>query len=427
MDRLKSTRLIPVAATLALMGCSGEMPQSPVDDAGPHTVQRPAALDPGQVTIVNDPATLEARVVRSNRALTVVPRGATRAEVAEKGHDERALGVRLTLVAEIAPPQVDGRIVQSNDIEIQGSKAVIAYNFAGDVFAGAVQMIDVSRPSRPELESEVLYSAADVNSVALQGSQVFVGLSADDPALSTPAMVQEFKLHGSRGLERTDDWRKLPSWAVTDLAVHGDDLVAAVGARDGGLVSMRRHDLRIASFASAPDPRGIALGSRGILSVAGGPGRMLEHRLGDLTLAKTTAVPGYSVDGAKGTIEWSSGRCYLGSGDAGLQVRDDAGDMLAQLPNSEFSNRTSDGVVNAFTVSGNLGFVAAGPAGVQVVLLGRYRCDGRESEDTNTLRVLGELDLEEGASCNMVRARNDVLVVAGGAGGVKFIAMDVID
>ncbi len=154
---------------------------------------------------------------------------------------------------------------------------------------------------------------------------------------------------------------------------------------------------------------------------------MVEYGVENLAILHTTPIAGYGQLGAKGTIEWSSGRCYLGSGDAGLQVRDDGGDMLAQLANAEFNNRVAEGVVNAFTVSNHLGFVAAGPAGVQVVRLGRYRCDGREAEDNSNLCVLGELDLEEGASCNAVRARNDLLVVAGGSGGVKLVSMEFID
>jgi len=425
MQRRKSRILLPVVATLTMAGCSLQSAQAPVDATPDNGSPRPDALDPAHVEVVNDPGLLESRVTRTARPLTVTPKSVGGAQVAEKPHSDRELGVRLTLVAEVTPPSVEGHVVQANDIEISGNKAIVAFNYAGDVFAGAVQVIDFSRPSRPELVSEVRYASADVNSVALQGSQVFVGLSVDDAALTTPAIVEELKL--SRGLERTDEWQQMPSWAVTDLVVHGDVLVAAVGARDGGLVTLRRHDLALTAFAPAADTRAVALGGGGLMSVCGGPGRLLEHRVNGLTLVKSTAVPGYAQEGAKGTIEWSSGRSYLGTGDAGLQVRDQGGDMLAQLANTEFSNRVAEGVVNAFTVSNHLGFVAAGPAGVQVVRLGRYRCDGREAEDDSALRVLGELDLEEGASCNMVRARNDVLVVAGGAGGVKIVTMEFID
>jgi hypothetical protein len=424
MDRLKARLLLPVAASLSLFGCTSLNPQAPVDSNVGDA--RSVALDPAHVQIVNDPATLETRLTRTVRPLTVRPKSPGETH-ADKPKSERELGVRLTLVAEVAPPTVGGRVVQANDIEISGNRALVTFNFAGDPFAGAVQVIDFSRPTHPELESEVQYARADVNAIAMQGSHVFVGLAVDDPELATPAVVQELKLTGSRGLETTDEWVHLPSWAVTDLAVHGDQLVAAVGARDGGLVSMRRHDLTVTAFAPAADMRGVCLGGAGLMSVCGGPGRMLAHAMPSLSLAKSTSVDGYAQEYAKGTIEWSSGRCYLGTGDGGLQVRDDDGDMLAQLGNGEFSNHVATGVVNAVSVTNHLGFVAAGAAGVQVVRLGRYRCDGREAEDNEGLRVLGELELEDGASCNMVRARNDLLVVAGGAGGVKLITMEFVD
>jgi hypothetical protein len=423
MDR-RRTDLMPVIALLGVVGCSGHDLQAPSNEMG-ATVP-PGALDPAHVQIVNDPAVLESRLTREARLLTAT-KHARGAQVAEKVLHEDAMGVRLTLVASVAPPVVEGRTVHANDIEISGNKAIVAFNFAGETFAGAVQVIDFSRPSRPELVSEVLYTDADVNAVAIEGSHVFVGMAADDPALATPACVQELTLTNSRGLERTESWVGLPSWAVTDLVVHGNDLIASVGARDGGIVTMRRDDLAMMQFAPATDLRSVSLGGRGLMSVCGGPGRMLEHGLPGLSLAGSTAVLGYAQEYAKGTIEWSSGRCYLGAGDGGLQVRDDHGDLLALLPNGEFSSRVANGVVNAVSVTNHLGFVAAGAGGAQVVRLGRYRCDGRESEDDGGLLVLGELDLEDGASCNMVRAKNDLLVVAGGAGGVKLVTMEFID
>jgi hypothetical protein len=83
-------------------------------------------------------------------------------------------------------------------------------------------------------------------------------------------------------------------------------------------------------------------------------------------------------------------------------------------------------VTNAVSVDHHLAFAAAGPAGVQVVRLGRYRCDGLEAGETEGLRLLGRLTLEDGASCNMIKARNNVLIVAAGSGGVKIVTMEYI-
>jgi len=413
-----------LSAAMAVAGCGVVGPQAPA--GGSDTAPLPDAIGSAQVQIVNDATALESRVTRHARRLTVAPRSSTEASVTDKVQSEVDLGVRLTLVAEVAPPSVDGRVVQANDVEIYGNKAVVAFNYAGDVFAGAVQVIDFANARRPVLESEVLYSQADVNAVATEGSHVFVGGAAEDAALATPALVEALEFSPGGGLVRTGIWRALPSWAVTDLAILGQELIASVGARDGGLVSMHQQDLAIAAFAPATDVRAVALGGQGLVTVCGAPGRMREYLAEGLGLVRSTEIPGYSQEFAKGTIEWASQRCYLGSGDAGMQVRADDGGMLAQLANVEFTNRVTTGTVNAVTLSNHLAFVAAGEAGVQVVRLGRYRCDGLEAQETEGLRVLGELELEPGASCNMARSRNHILVVAGGSGGVKLIAMDFL-
>jgi hypothetical protein len=57
------------------------------------------------------------------------------------------------------------------------------------------------------------------------------------------------------------------------------------------------------------------------------------------------------------------------------------------------------------------------------VRLGRYRCDIDGSSEAAGLQLVGQLGLEDGASCNMVKSKNDILVVAAGAGGVKLVSM----
>jgi hypothetical protein len=408
--------LLPALA-FGFVGCTGQDPQAPT--AGEQPL--PQALRSENVVIVDDPAALAGRLEPASRSLTVGARGVgTDAQVAAKPED---LGVRLTLVGTVRAPVVDGQVVQANDVDIEGKRAVVAYNTAGEVYAGAVQVIDFSHPERPEIVAEVLYRRADVTAVAIQGSHLYVGMSADDPALPTPAMMEELALAG-RGLERSGRWLDLPSWACTDLAVHGNVVVAAVGAQDGGLVRVGLgRALSQLGFAAATDLRGVALDGETLRSVGGRPGTLLAHALDAMLPLGSTAIEGYAQEGAKGTIEVYSRRCYLGAGEAGLQVRAGDGGLFDEVTCAQLTALGQPAVVNAVSISNHLGFVAAGPQGVQVVRLGRWRCDGREAEEQEGLRVLGRLGLEEGASCNMVKAKENLLVVAAGAGGVKLVSM----
>ncbi len=411
-----------VFGMLALAGCSEHGPQAP-EATSPAPL--PPALSPGSVLIQNDPVVLEQRLVRESRPLLVAALGgAGPSEVTPaKSIDP---GAQLQLVGSVQPPVVDGRIVQANDVDVRDQIAVVAYNFAGDVFAGAIQVIDFRQPQHPVIVSEVLYRNADVNAVALQGGHVYVGLAADDPTLATPAVLQDMSFTPSGGLEPTGAWVDLPSWSVTDLAAEGDLVVAAVGARDGGLVLMRQSAaLEPVGFVPAADVRGISLDGDVVLSVNGGETSLQRYALPSFDLVGGTTVDGFRMPAAKGTIETYLHRSYLGALEGGMQVRGSDGALLAQVPNDQFGILGSrPAIVNAVTVSSHLAFVAAGPRGVQVVELGRYRADdvGISADDLG-LRVLGQLSLEDGASCNMAKAKDDVLVVAAGLGGVKLVEM----
>jgi hypothetical protein len=178
-------------------------------------------------------------------------------------------------------------------------------------------------------------------------------------------------------------------------------------------------------MAPAFDVRAVALGTDQVFGVCGTNGQFVEFDLDTMSPQGSTPIPGYTNQAAKGTIELASGRGYLGAGDGGVQVRNGAdGELLQAIANEDFRGGFAPAIVNAFSVQNSLGFVAAGAQGLQVVRLGRYRCDGRESEETAGLEVLGQLALEDGASCNMVMAKNHILVVAAGSGGVKLVEMD---
>jgi hypothetical protein len=130
-----------------------------------------------------------------------------------------------------------------------------------------------------------VYRDADVNAVALLGSQLYVGLASDDPVLTTPALLEELKYTEGLGLEQTGRWLQMPSWAVTDLAIQGDAVAAAVGAQGGGVVMVRRSgtSMSVDGFAAGVDSRGVAWdGNSAIMSVCGAPGLLRRSGAPDL-------------------------------------------------------------------------------------------------------------------------------------------------
>jgi hypothetical protein len=331
----------------------------------------------------------------------------------------------LFLVGELLPPEVDGHRVQANDIDLDPTTrtAVIGYNMAGDVFAGAMQVVDFRDAARPVLLAEVLFHDADVSAVLKKGTFYYAGLACGDPTLPTPAVLREFRQF-TAGFGSTGQWLQLPSWAVTDLASTGNAVVAACGAANGALVHVDRTTMRAVASVSEIDARAVCFDASGDLLGACGTGMLVRRALPDLAERARASIVGYGQAGAKGTIEAAGGRVFLGAGDGGFQVRDLDGNLLEALDNRSFENAWANlAVTNAASVRGNLAFVAAGALGVQVVDLGRWTPGVDPNGGGSGLVVLGEIDFGDDVSSNMVKARSDILLVAGGLGGVKLVRM----
>ncbi|UCE01247.1 MAG: hypothetical protein JSW67_08025 [Candidatus Latescibacterota bacterium] len=381
-------------------------------------------LQADRLVIINDPAQLDTRVQYDSRPLFIRMKETPGREIAPP----LKAGMTLTLVGEVESPAVEGLVVQANDIDIKGKTAVVAYNYAGEVFAGAVHVVDFTTPERPRLVSELLYRNADVTAVLAHGQNVYVGLGSPDPALQTPALLEEFKLTGA-GLQPTGRWIDLPSWVVTDLSTQGPYVVASVGAREGGVAFVDRTfaQFQLDAFVAEEDIRGIGFPSiTQLAAVCGTRPRMALMHVEGRTMMGAHAVDGYNNPEAKGTIEVHNGLCFLGAGDGGFQVRRADGELLAALRHEDFSDLRPDLMVtNAVSLSGNLAFVAAGALGVQVVdVVGMRGWALGGGHNPEGLRVLGELEFDDGVSSNMVKSENNVMVVAGGLGGIKLVTMD---
>jgi len=402
------------------VGCMQNRVAPDPSDAGENI----PSLQEGRVVINNDQAELNARVDIMAKPLFVV---ATETPGHEVTPSRKPTGTQLTLRGQINPPVVNGEYVHANDIDIAGQTAVVAYNYAGEVFAGAVQVIDFTNPRRPRLLSEVLFIDADVTAVLLHGQTVYVGSGSLDPALESPALIEEFTLSDA-GLERTGRWLDMPSWVVTDLAQHGNQIMVSVASEGGGiaLVDRNAQELSINTFVPEVDVRGIDFPNESQLAaVCGTNSRLSVKGLPGLGGNGEYPINGYNNEAAKGTIEVHGGVCYLGAGDGGMQVRGADGTLLGSLNHNDFSDtRPHLMVTNAVSLHGNLAFVAAGALGVQVVnVAGANGWAQGGAPDAEGLEVLGELQFGEGISSNMVKSRNNVMVVAAGVGGVKLVTM----
>jgi hypothetical protein len=373
-------------------------------------------LQPDRLQIIDDPAVLASRVTWTSVPLFIEAKETPRQELVGKSQSSG-----LTMVAEVLSPDVDGNLVQANDIDIRGTNALVAFNYAGNVFAGAVQVLDFRIADQPRLIAEIVYNNADVTAVCFNGNNIYVGLGSDDPALTSGAMMEEFTLIGNR-VESTGRWVDLPSGVVTDLGAMGGHVVATVGAEGGGVarIGLGNGDLQVEAFSSEDDLRGFDfVSSSEIVAVCG-----TNPRMGSLDFLSMSgsmaAIDGFQNPAAKGTVEVYKNLCWLGSGDGGFQVRNATGGLVARLANAEFSDERPDLMIaNAVTVSGSRAYVAAGALGVQVVDVSKVQ----NNDEDMAMYAIGELSFPDGVSSNMIQVRGNIMVVAAGVGGVKLIRM----
>ena len=61
-----------------------------------------------------------------------------------------ATGLRLTPIAHIPSPSIEGLTVQATDVLFKEDTLLASYNFRGEPYKGAIQVIDFSDPMNPD-------------------------------------------------------------------------------------------------------------------------------------------------------------------------------------------------------------------------------------------------------------------------------------
>ena len=319
-------------------------------------------------------------------------------------------GVGLSLLAQVDSPRIGELVLQATDVRWIGDRVFAAYNVQGDVFAGAIQIIDVADPAAPAVVAEAIYPHTDISRIEIQGSTLLAA-AADE---FDGATFEWFSL-GEDTVE-VGGYRALGSYAATYVSVDGYRAYVAYGDLGGGLAVF---DLSAGVDGAEPalldvrdsfDARWVGeMADTDILLVSGSPGR-LERYVGaaageDGDIAEA-AVPGGTV-GAPTWAERGGDLLYLNAAEAGLVIYDlRTMALLGALP--------TDGNANGLTLAADrrLAFLANGDAGLAVA-------DVLSAAQPALLATLDVAD--DAGSANAVAASGEHLALADGLGGVKLL------
>lgn len=419
-DRM-SLRYIGLAVVIAAVGCG---------DSG--VIEGPDAVpQEGRIVVQDDRAVLGERVRVVSQPLAIIPVGPTGAPPMTPADGS----LSLVLVAEVAPPAVDGTTLQASHSVIHGNKAYVSYNVQGAVRKGGVDVFDVSDPDNVGLESSALFQDTDVSALDLQGAtKLYLATATDDLAFATPAALEVVELTG--GLLTTQSSRiDLPSYAGTGVRAQGDLVYVTSGTGGdpvGGLSVYDRETLGLVAFDPFEDARAVAVKNDVVVAMRGTPG---ELRLYDATtngFVQSFASGGANIPESKATVFIAKSCAFYAAGDEGLRVVDlGTGATVVTMPVPDVDGvALEDEVTNGVSASGKLVFLANGGAGLFVAQathdLDAVTGEGCGSSEFGLVQ-LGQVQFSDGRSANFVVSKGNLLFVANGLGGLSIIRVDHSD
>ena len=389
----KNVYLLSFLAMSLLIGCDN-------NDENKNDDQ---SLD--NITINSDPTTLNQRLDLTNSGVISVEN----VSVTGKSAETTITSFPLVQIAEVKPPvDANGRTLQASHVTVNGNYAYVSYITRGDVYSGAIDVIDVSDPYKPKLVTSALIPNTDIASLTYTNGNLIIGGAKDvdkDPMLmGNPAIV--FNMELSSGL-LTDRLKTnyLISRVTTDVAANASNYFAVTGD-NGNLYKISNSTKAITAKAAMADLRSIALTTDKVVTISGTKGVNIYDQ-STLALQKTFTTS-TDVSGAKRTMDIDGTKLLISEGPKGLGVYDiNSGSKLQTIG---ITTAAEDNVTNAVSVNEGYAFVANGALGLNVY------------QSATQLNLLGSVGIT--GSSNYVKSSGNYIYVASGTGGLKIIKME---
>jgi hypothetical protein len=394
-----------LCASACLSGCDREGPT--------------ASASPGRLEVVNDSASLNARLTARDEPIGIESADTARADAAAP---KRAAQVPvLTLTAEVSPPVVDGVALQATCVSLSGGYAFVSYNVRGNAQAGAVDVIQLRASLPPSLKSEMTFGDADISALYFDGSAVHLAEASSDPSQASPAVLERVPVSANLLQPAGASRLALGSYAATSVAVDGAVRYVTTG-NTGGLYAIPGLAGAARTFIPLADARWVDFNSSYVAVAQGTPGRIAVFEKPGLTLARTIAFSGADIPESKSTVRILGNKALVAAGTGGVKIFHlVTGKLMASIPRPVVAGLDSSVCVsNSADGAGAAIFISNGEAGVYVGL-SASALDGDGDDAAVDLPFLGELKFANLQSANHVAFDGSTLVVACGTGGVKIV------
>ncbi len=321
----------------------------------------------------------------------------------------------LTLVATVNPPAFPGsEPLTATHASLDGSYVVVSYNRAGEIYQGALDVIDISDPNVPRVRSRLFYSNADINSLAFSGGYIYA-VGAINAETSDIATFNSFiaRIPVSNGVLETADIKYgfQQGFNATDVLIDGSRAVVTSG-KEGAVASYNTSDLSMVDELFVTDARSLTPWQGGYAILDGGSGvRVLNSSLVETDLIAIGTDLGAT---SKKTLDTWQTNILVPEADQGTGIYEGTTGTLIQyvsIPHIPVGTPAGDAVTNAVSVNDDLLFMANGGAGLALAEL-----------LASTITTAGTIDLD--GSVNYVTSDGDYAFVASGADGLQIIKLN---
>jgi hypothetical protein len=353
----------------------------------------------------------------------------------------------IKLIAEVSPPEDDkGRELQASHVALtsNGKYAIVTYMLRGAEVSGALDIFNVSTPSKPKLLRTILFPDFDIAAVVEETGTLFLaGQTPNVNGNSARVVSLSFSSAGAVDLASQKSVQ-LPGYFATDLVRQNNLLFVTTGTYSpnqpaAGLYALDPDTLAISKSATNgyPDARSVAVDGSDVAvfeaqySSPSALCRLDIYDNGDLASTPTSvdlsSYPATAEAKAKLTYFEAAKLFLVATNRSGVAIIDAQTKRLkAGIPAPNLAanivpleNQSSNAVSIGDAGGKDIVFIANGEAGLWVG-------DGdliKKQTTSTTASINGTIRFGVGESVNFVASMNTLAVAAVGTGGLKIITI----
>ena len=323
-----------------------------------------------------------------------------------------ASNIPLVLIAEVEAPTYKGTTLKATHVAINGQYAYVSYNVEGNIYLGALDVIDISDPENPSVIVNAIFPDTDLSSVNYYNNNLYLaGASASlNNDGSNPAVLIKMPLENglpSDNLTLLD----MTGYVATDVIANSNGIYGVSGS-NGVLAKYNNTTQVLEQSVVINDLRAIGHYQNSIVTLSGTEGISVYN---ETTLAQTRQfATSQDIVESKRTIDFYTNHVLVAEGKKGLGVYNITnGTKLTNIDLPTITDEeinTNEIVTNAVSIENNHIFMANGAAGIAIYDF---------TEGISLENLTGTLEID--GSTNYVKSDNGYVFVAGGDGGLKII------